>query len=188
MKLHLGCFHKKLPDFVNVDIREDVNPDVVDDAFTLKKFENNSVDLIYTCHMLEHLNYEQVKEALKRWYEVLKPSGILRIAVPDFEALCKRYIYTGNIQEVKHSVSGSQKHDFDYHYNIFDEQSLTQQLEDIGFEDVHRYDWWKTEHSHVDDFSHAYLPSDTPDIALSHGRLLEGKSMLISLNVEGRKP
>ena len=40
MKLNLGCFNKQLPGFVNVDIREDVKPDVVDSAFTLKKFEN----------------------------------------------------------------------------------------------------------------------------------------------------
>ena len=47
MKLNLGCFNKKLPGFVNVDIREDVNPDVVDNCFTLEKFDNDSVDLIY---------------------------------------------------------------------------------------------------------------------------------------------
>ena len=58
MKLNLGCFNKQLPGFVNVDIREDVKPDVVDSAFTLKKFENNSVEVVYASHMLEHLDYQ----------------------------------------------------------------------------------------------------------------------------------
>ena len=41
MKLHLGCFHKKIHGFTNVDIREDVEPDLVDDVF---KLENVSVN------------------------------------------------------------------------------------------------------------------------------------------------
>ena len=46
IKLNLGCFDKKLPGFVNVDIREDVNPDVLDNAFTLDTFDKDSVDLM----------------------------------------------------------------------------------------------------------------------------------------------
>ena len=57
VKLHLGCYDRKIHGFVNIDIREDVNPDVVDDVFKLKKFEKNSVDLIYACHVLEHADY-----------------------------------------------------------------------------------------------------------------------------------
>ena len=54
-KLHLGCFHKKIYGFTNVDIREDVEPDLVDDVFKLENVENESVDLIYACHVLIQL-------------------------------------------------------------------------------------------------------------------------------------
>ena len=50
MKLNLGCYDRKIDGFINVDIREDVEPDVPDDVFKLEKFEKNSADLIYACH------------------------------------------------------------------------------------------------------------------------------------------
>jgi predicted SAM-dependent methyltransferase len=188
IKLNLGCYDKQLPGFTNVDIREDCNPDVVDDAFTLKTFKKNSVDLIYSSHLFEHLNYVQAKEALARWYEVLKEGGVLRIAVPDFEALSKRYAYTGNIREILHSVCGSQKHEFDFHYSVYDEKYLTELLTDAGFGEAKRYDWaTTTPHNYVDDFSRAYLPSDEPDIALSHGRVIKQSGLLVSLNMEAVK-
>jgi predicted SAM-dependent methyltransferase len=188
MKLNLGCYDKKLPGFVNVDIREDASPDLVDDAFSLNKVKDNTIDLIYSSHMLEHLSYDKTSIALENWYKKLKTGGILRLAVPDFESICKRYIYKGNIEEVIHSVCGSQKHDFDFHYNIFDEKKLTFLLKKVGFVSVSRYNWWeKTPHNYCDDFSQAYIPAKQRTIALSHGRIIEGEGMLMSLNVEAIK-
>ena len=189
VKLNLGCYDKQLPGFVNVDIRKDCNPDVVDDAFKLETFKEKSVDLIYSSHLFEHLNYEQASKALDRWYNVLKPGGVLRIAVPDFEALCKRYIYTGNLKEILHSIAGSQKHSHDFHYCVYDEKYLTELLSKAGFNEVKRYDWATTPpHNYIDDFSRAYLPSNRPDIALSHGRVIHQEGLLVSLNVEAIKP
>lgn len=188
MKLNLGCYDKKLPGFVNVDIREDVRPDVLDNAFTLEKFDDDSVDEIYCCHMFEHLTLEQAEAALQRWYDVLKDGGKLRLSVPDMEATMRRYLYTGNLEEVRALIFGSQKHEFDYHYTGWDFKTLSSALYRNGFHVLHRWDWWKTApYRYIDDFSKAYLPSDSPDIALSHGRLLKGNGMLMSLNVVGYK-
>ena len=63
IQLNLGCFNKPLPGFINVDIRDNVSADVIDNAFTLEKFEKKSVDLIYASHMLEHLTYEETEKA-----------------------------------------------------------------------------------------------------------------------------
>jgi hypothetical protein len=49
-------------------------------------------------------------------------------------------------------------------------------MEEAGFKNVKRYDWKKTEHFYVDDYSQAYLP---------HMDKLNGK--LMSLNVEATK-
>ena len=85
MKLHLGCYGKKIPDFVNVDIRPEVNPDLLDDAFKLEKVKNGSVDLIYASHVLEHGDFNETEMALQRWSDVLKSGGKIRLAVPDME-------------------------------------------------------------------------------------------------------
>ena len=187
IKLNLGCYDRPIPGYLGVDCRPEVNPDIVDDIFTLENIENDSVSVIYCSHALEHCKRDKIIPALIRWHQVLKPGGILRVAVPDFEALTRRYLYTGDIKEVLHSVLGSAKHPFDFHYHLFDFKYLKELLEGMGFRDVKRYNWWETEHSHCDDFSHAYLPSDQPDIALSHQRVIKGKGILVSLNVEAVK-
>ena len=99
IKLNLGCYDRKIYGFVNVDVREDVEPDVVDDAFKLHKFEDNSVDLIYACHMLEHGDYKESEQALIRWREVLKPGGTLRLAVPDMEAHFEHYYHHRDLRQ-----------------------------------------------------------------------------------------
>ena len=68
--LNLGCFDKKFPPpFINIDIREDVNPDIVDNAFVLNRFDDNSVDLIYCSHMFEHLKPVDASKALDVWFK-----------------------------------------------------------------------------------------------------------------------
>ena len=117
VKLHLGCYDRKIHGFINIDIRGDVDPDVVDDVFKLKKFEKNSVDLIYACHVLEHADYVDSELAMKRWFEILKPGGKLRLAVPDMEAHFAHYYYHKDLRLLHSTFWGSQKHPYDYHKN-----------------------------------------------------------------------
>lgn len=174
MNLNLGCFNKKLPGFVNVDIREEVNPDVVDDCFTLKKFDAGSADLIYCCHMLEHLDYKEAAIALARWKEVLKPGGILRLSVPDLEATFAHYFYHKDLNKLMHTIYGSQRHQFDYHKNGWDFDRLKSNLEEVGFKGIAKWDWRTTDpHSYCDDYSQAYCPH------------MDKTGKLMSLNVEG---
>ncbi len=50
-----------------------------------------SVDLIYTCHMLEHLAREEALRFLRECRRVLAPGGAIRIVVPDLRLLIKSY-------------------------------------------------------------------------------------------------
>lgn len=175
IKLHLGCFKKKIHGFINVDIRGDVEPDVVDDVSKLERFKPDSVDLIYTSHVLEHFTREDSIKAMKRWHEVIKPNGTIRISVPDLEACFEHYICHKKLDLLKCLLYGSQKHPYDFHYTGWDFTTLKRDLESVGFKDVRRYDWTKTEHFFVDDYSAAYLPHKDQN----------GK--LMSLNVEATK-
>lgn len=183
-KLHLGCYHKKIHGYINIDIREDVKPDLVDDCFVLSKIKDNSVDVIYTCHMLEHCKRKDYKSALQRWHTILKSGGTLRISVPDFEALAKYYLETKDMKAIENCVFGSQKHDYDYHYLGFSEDSLRQDLESIGFTNVHRYDWRTTDHFFIDDYSQCYLPKISYATRRPEGKI---EGTLVSLNIEATK-
>jgi len=184
MKLHLGCYHRKIHGFINVDIRKDVCPDLVDDAFKLEKILNETVDLIYTCHMLEHCTRQDAPKILKRWWEVLKPGGILRVSVPDLEALFDYYSETGDLKSIENLLYGSQKHPFDFHYTGWDAPSLISELFACGFSEVNRYDWRNTEHFYIDDYSQSYLPKISYSTRRPDGEI-EGK--LVSLNLEAIK-
>lgn len=56
------------------------------------KFSNGSVDYIYSSHTFEHLTYAETTFVLSECYRILKPGGIVRIIVPDFESLVNNYI------------------------------------------------------------------------------------------------
>lgn len=55
IQLHVGCGKIYLPGFVHVDLRPFPHVDHVAPADKLDMFGDNSVDLIYNCHMLEHI-------------------------------------------------------------------------------------------------------------------------------------
>ena len=100
IKLHLGCGTKHIKGFTNIDIRYLPGVDEVNNIRFLRNYKSNTVDLIYACHVLEHFSRWEYKNALTRWYEILKPGGTLRLAIPNFSAIASRYIETGNLNEI----------------------------------------------------------------------------------------
>jgi predicted SAM-dependent methyltransferase len=134
------------------------------------------VDLIYNCHVLEHFKRRDVERVLREWCRVLKPGGVLRIAVPDFSKLCEVYQREGKLDLVIGALFGRQDYLYNIHYNVFDFASLSDLLQHAGFVNVRNYDWRQTEHAGIDDFSQAYIP-----------HMDKEKGLLISLNVECNK-
>jgi|TARA_Y100000034_G_scaffold51371_1_gene63184 hypothetical protein len=194
MKLHLGCGDVKIDGYINVDVRKysiyrnghKVTPDVVDDMTELRQFTEESVSVIYVCHALEHLTRFQYKNAMKRWYRLLKKEGILRISVPDMESLCEYYVETGDLNSIRGTIYGGQTYKENFHYWGWDFNELSKDLKDIGFGNVCRYDWQKTEHSQVRDWSCDYLPRHD-----NNGNELKDEDWFrgtpVSLNIEATK-
>jgi predicted SAM-dependent methyltransferase len=67
------------------------------------KFEDSSVDLIYSSHFIEHIPIEKLPKLLKEYHRVLKSGGILRIVLPDFENIAREYV--DNVDAGKHQKS-----------------------------------------------------------------------------------
>ena len=155
IKLHLGCGLKHLEDYINIDIRYLPGVDEVNNIRFLRNYKPNSVDEIYACHVLEHFGRWEYKEVLKRWFEILKPGGQLRLAVPDFGSICSYYNKTHDLNSLIGLLYGGQDYDENYHYITFDYNTLSTDLENIGYNDV---EFWDEEKHPGDDFSKAYLP------------------------------
>ncbi len=154
-KLHLGCGTKHLEGYTNIDIRYLPGVDEVNNIRFLRNYKENSVDEIYACHVLEHFGRWEYKEVLKRWLEILKPGGQLRLAVPDFESIVYHYKKYKDLNSLIGLLYGGQDYDENYHYITFDCNSLSKTLEEIGFKSLELGD--TTKYS-GDDFSKAYLP------------------------------
>lgn len=176
MKLHLGCGNKRIDGYTNIDVRYLPGVDEIDNIAYLRKYKNESVDVIYASHVLEHFSRWQYMSVLKRWYEILKPNGILRLGVPDFEQIVKYYIKTNKLRDVSGMLYGGQDYDENNHHWVWDFVTIKQELEQIGFKNIYRYDWRNTEHSHVDDYTQSYLP-----------HMDKENGTLLSLNVEAIK-
>tara|TARA_B100000945_G_C20333558_1_gene573670 strand:+ start:821 stop:1129 length:309 start_codon:yes stop_codon:yes gene_type:complete len=54
--------------------------------------KDNSVSVLYSSHMLEHLDDKETDIFLKESIRVLMKGGLIRIVVPDFEILIKNYL------------------------------------------------------------------------------------------------
>lgn len=177
MKLHLGCGPRFIPGYTHIDAVPHDHVDIVSTIDKLNFIEDNSVDVIYNCHVLEHFQRTAAVDVLTEWLRVLKPAGVLRTSVPDFAALSEVYAETQDLGLVIGPLFGRQDYLYNFHYNVFDLASITADLEAAGFERVDRYDWRTTEHAEIDDYSQAYVPHMDKD---------NGK--LISLNVQAFKP
>lgn len=179
MKLHLGCGKRDFGlEWVHADCGN--YPHIQFQDITSLPYEDNTCDTIYASHVIEYFDREAIFDVLKEWCRVLKPGCIIRLAVPDFEAMTRLYqlgkmpieMFLGPLYG-KMQPSGCKAI---YHKTVYDFSSLESLLKTVGFDNVRPYDWRQTEHGHIDDHSQAYIP---------HMDKMNGT--LISLNVEGTK-
>lgn len=176
MKLHLGCGNKHIDGFINIDARQLPGVDVVCDINSLPQYDANTIDLIYSSHVLEHTKRNEYMTILKRWYDLLCDGGTLRLAVPDMEQVINHYNIHGDLRLLRGFLWGGQTYNENFHYMGWDFKTLKEDLIEVGFKQVEPYNWRNTEHSHIDDFSQCYLP-----------HMEKETGMLMSLNVEAVK-
>ena len=59
----------------------------------------NSVEAIYTSHMLEHLSREGAKSFLYEANKILKIDGVLRVSIPDLKIYIEKYLINEDANE-----------------------------------------------------------------------------------------
>lgn len=175
VNLHLGCGSIDSPDFINVDGRYGSHIHYIRSIKDLSPFKDNSVDLIYASHCLEHFSHHQVSTVLNEWFRVLKQDGILRLAVPDFDCLVNIYQKSDrDIQAIQGMLMGGQDYKYNFHMAIFNYASLKTHLKDVGFKRVKKWQPENTKLTNFDDCSKTKVVFDK-------------KVYFVSLNVEAIK-
>ena len=176
MKLHLGCGDRILKGWTNIDILP-WNSQVFEGDVTIFTFDDNSIDEIYASHVLDHLSRnEELDRALSEWYRVLKPGGVLRVAVSDFERVVSMYIEGLDLERLWGHIVGGHKDKYDRHGCVFDFKLLKTYLEKHGFKNIKKYKWQDFLPKYFDDLSACYIP-----------HMNKKNGILMSLNVEATK-
>ncbi|MBF0450584.1 MAG: methyltransferase domain-containing protein [Candidatus Magnetomorum sp.] len=90
--LNLGCGRSYHRDWINIDIQS-TGPDVIaHNLFLGIPYSDNSVDVVYHSHVLEHMPKQFAPDFLNDCFRVLKKGGIIRVAIPDLERIVREYL------------------------------------------------------------------------------------------------
>jgi len=113
------------------------------------KYADNSIDIIYTSHMLEHLKKEELEAFLQTAIRILKPGGILRIVIPDMRRIINDYSSDGDMDKLiersmlVNNYGNSLKAKLKYimfgwrgHQWMYDEASFLKLLRNFNFQEI----------------------------------------------------
>lgn len=134
IKLLLGCGRRRKAGWVNIDIDPKNKPDIVANISKLNHFKNETVSIIDSYHVFEHLFLNEANKAVREWYRILKKGGDLYIELPNL-ARCAEVILTSkNPREIELAMMGI--------YG-FDKRVIFPNGEDKEpvFFQVHKYGW-----------------------------------------------
>ena len=84
-RLNWGCGEHPEPGWLNSDIKDEPGIDIVADVRSGLPLDTDSIDYIVSIHALPELPYADLVPALTELRRVLKPGGVLRLALPDLE-------------------------------------------------------------------------------------------------------
>lgn len=169
LRLNIGSGDKKLPGFVNIDL--EAGADLQWDVRWGLPFPDNSVDVIFNEHFIEHITQPEAIAFLRECRRVLKPGGRIRIATPDLHALAYRYLHRDDWKESSEMV----KYGFEWIHNpaeqfniamrewghqwIYDEVALTRIAREAGLENGGRYALGQSRHPDLQGLE--YRPGST---------------------------
>ena len=109
--LNLGCGARFHQDWVNVSFTSTGRGVIAANLCKGIPFPEETFDLVYHSHLLEHFSKVDAPKFLHECYRVLRPGGIIRVVVPDLEAIARQYLQA--LENANVGVEGSQ-HSYDW--------------------------------------------------------------------------
>lgn len=172
--VNVGCGFDSSKEFINVDVLPLPHIHHVQNISDLSMFPDNSVDMLYASHVVEHLPKKDFDATIAEWRRVLKKRGVFRLSVPDFDNLVEVYVQEGrNPDLIQDNVLG-QEPPYDNHYTLWSMKKMQAMLEHAGFTNVRRWSSETAEHHDFKDRSSRMLKAGD-------------KEILLSLNIESDK-
>ncbi len=154
VRLHLGCGPNKFPGWVNVDIEEQYEPELLHDLSEGLPQADATVDLIFSEHFFEHLTLPDGVALMAECRRVLRPGGTLRIAMPDLTTIVEAYggdwrdqAWLAAYPQIRTAAQmlNTGMRAWEHRY-LYDLEDLTLRLTDLGFVDVRPMEWGQSDH------------------------------------------
>ena len=136
IRLNLGAGDVPLEGYENLDIKTGQA------AYPLAGYADGSVDEVRASHILEHFGGRDAAKVVDEWVRVLRPGGLLKVAVPDFEWVADNYRNVADEHKplMRAFVMGGQVDEHDIHDSAWTEGTLLLLMESAGLEDVQRWE------------------------------------------------
>jgi predicted SAM-dependent methyltransferase len=119
---------------ITFDIREEVKPDVVCDVRYLP-VPNETFDIVFSSHTLEHFGWSNVHKVVEEWSRVLKVGGEMRIVVPNLRHVAQRILDDKMVPTDWWVLYGEQDYPKNYHAMGFTPSVLKAVFESTGYFD-----------------------------------------------------
>ena len=115
LKLNLGSGKKELDGYINIDAIKHSDTTIVADILNLD-YSDNSVDEIYSEHVVEHLDKNELDLFFSEASRMLKLGGKLQIIAPSMRSVILAYVNKEiNINYLDNFLFALHEHKYDFH-------------------------------------------------------------------------
>ncbi len=107
VNLACGDFYVDTPEWINLDWYPHSKSVIKANLLSPLPFPDNHFDVVYTSHFVEHIPKSSITNFVLECHRVLKPGGVIRIVVPDFENIVREYVKnidSGNSVEAEFNI------------------------------------------------------------------------------------
>lgn len=140
IKLNLGSGNTKIDGYLNIDIRDIPEVDVIHDLDKALPYKECEVSNIYASHILEHFWWMDTIRILKDWYRVIKKGGSLVIWTVDFDRVVYRLMTASNYKNMMIDTNwrlfSKNEPDGNAHHAVFTRMFLSDLLKEVGFKKI----------------------------------------------------
>jgi len=120
-------------DITRLDINPLVEPDVIHDiSQPLPEELRGQFDIVFSNHMLEHMDRVNVVPAVRNMASGLKNLGEMWIIVPSFDWVCSQILQHRDGLHIQGMMFGAQRDEWDYHRCSFTLNALRTIVEICG--------------------------------------------------------
>ncbi len=148
LKLEIGAGRKKGTNgWITIDMNTEC--DMYWNLLNPLPFPENTADVIYSSHVMEHFYYDELIALLNNCYKTLKPNGIFSACVPDASIYINAYVNSQELDPQKYCRYSPAFNYFSkidlinyiaymdgHHKYMFDSENLVKMLEKVGFSNV----------------------------------------------------